>query len=161
MANVRFIAIFDVLTPFAHCAIHFCPIEPDGALASIDAILILHRLVQELLGRHDPNSVKSLGIEHKPIVFAEFVSQCRKQPAITEFDGVGASLDLHLNEGAVWAFDNRVDSIVVYERQVHVKPLLEHETDNPILDTLPEAGGVSECDGHCFFRLTAEITGAL
>ena len=49
MTNILEVAIFDILTPFAECAVHLGAVEPDGALTSINAILVLYRLIQELL----------------------------------------------------------------------------------------------------------------
>ena len=69
-SDALFVLRFDVLG----LGFRVATIEPHRSLA----LFLLARFFNELFGRHDPNRIHSLRIEHKPIVLARLMGQSRK-----------------------------------------------------------------------------------
>jgi len=66
------------------------------------------------------------------------MSQRGEQCGVSEFTIFGTSFDLHFHEAAVRLFDHRVYGVIIYEWQIYIEALFQHEANNIILNALPE-----------------------
>ena len=146
---------FELVEPFMNVLLYLpgslvlaLPVQPDAALADIDAFLVLMRILEELSGGHDPYLVVTFRVEDEEVRFSYLVSNCREQCSVTCFDGLGASFDLDLDKLPVWPLDNSIYCIIIDQWHVHVHALLEHQSDNPVFNALAETGGMAEGKGH-------------
>ena len=66
--NVRLELRLGVLNALAGDLVSTPPVEPNGSLPSVLALLVLVAATDKLPGGHDPHDLHSFGIEHKPVV---------------------------------------------------------------------------------------------
>lgn len=60
----------------------------------------------------------------------------------------GSCFDLYLNESPIFFFDDTVYPVVIYKRQINIKPLHEHLANKVVFHPFAEASGMSERNSH-------------